>query len=125
MNEQSENPKKPGSLIVFLSSLLWAGDSPFRKPLLVGGLTAPFISFLEHILNTIVSLPLLWKKRAEFSALTWKKILALVYIGAGASALAAILFVQGAVVMNYNFTVAALLQKFQPIFAIFLAAVFL
>ena len=117
--------KKTSAFLVFISSLFWAGDSPFRKPLLTGGLTVTFIAFLEHLLNGIVSLPLLIKKRIEFRLLTWKKILGLIYIGAGASALAAILFVQGAVVMNYNFTVVALLQKFQPVFAILLAAIFL
>ncbi len=114
-----------GPLLVFISSLLWAGDSPFRKPLLTGGLGAGFIALLEHVLNALVSLPLLWKNRIQFRSLNWKQVLGLVYIGAVASALAAILFVKGAVLMNYNFTIAALLQKFQPIFAIILAWIFL
>ncbi len=83
------------------------------------------MAFLEHMFNTLVSLPGLFKQRADFKKLNFKKVLGLFYIGAGASALAAILFVKGAVIMNYNFTVAALLQKFQPLFAILLAAVFL
>jgi drug/metabolite transporter (DMT)-like permease len=112
-------------LIVFLSSLLWASDSPFRKPLLVGGLSAAFISFLEHLFSTVASLPGLWRKRTQFKSLTIAQVLGLVYIGAGASALAAVLFVRGAVDMNYNFTIAALLQKLQPIFAIALAVIFL
>jgi drug/metabolite transporter (DMT)-like permease len=120
----TENKKK-GSLIVFLSSLLWAGDSPFRKPLLVGGLTASFIAFLEHLFSSLASLPGLWRKREEFKHLKLSQGLGLVYIGAGASALAAVLFVRGAVLMNYNFTIAALLQKLQPIFAIILAVIFL
>ncbi len=117
--------KKSGPLIIFISSLLWASDSPFRKPLLTGGLYVGFVAFLEHIFNAAVSLPLLWKRREEFFKLNAKKIAGLLYIGAGASAFAAILFVKGAVAMNYNFTVAALLQKFQPLFAIILAAIFL
>lgn len=117
--------KKYSPLIVFLASLLWAGDGPFRKPLLVGGLAAGFVSFLEHIFNSIVSIPGLWRSRGEFKKLTVSQILGLIYIGAGASALGAILFVQGAVAMNYNFTVAALLQKIQPLFAIVLAVIFL
>ncbi|MBL8029927.1 MAG: DMT family transporter [Candidatus Doudnabacteria bacterium] len=119
------NKKKSGAVIVFLASLLWAGDAPFRKPLLVGGLGTGFVAFLEHMFNGLVSLPGLIRHRADFYKLDFKKMLGLLYIGAGASALAAILFVQGAVAMNYNFTVAALLQKFQPLFAILLAAVFL
>lgn len=116
---------KFGAFWVFISSLLWAGDSPFRKPLLTGGLGAGFIALLEHMLNALVSLPLLWKNRVQLRSLNWKQALGLLYIGAFASALAAILFVKGAVLMNYNFTIAALLQKFQPIFAILLAWVFL
>jgi drug/metabolite transporter (DMT)-like permease len=119
------NNKKSSPLIIFLASLLWAADSPFRKPLLVGGLTAPFIALLEHFFNTLASLPALIKERAAFKSLTLKHWAGLLYIGAGASALAAILYVEGAVAMNYNFTVAALLQKLQPIFAILLAVVFL
>ncbi len=117
--------KKSGPLIVFLSSLLWAGDAPFREPLLLGGLSVPFVGFLEHLINSIVCLPGLIAKRAGFKKLTLKQWAALFYIGAGASALGAILYVQAAVAMNYNFTVAALLQKLQPLFAISLAVIFL
>ena len=112
-------------LIVFLSSLLWAGDGPFRKPLLVGGLSAAFVGFLEHIINSVVSLPGVWTHRGQLKKLTMLQILGLIYIGAGASALGALFFVKGSIAMNYNFTVAALLQKLQPIFAITLAVVFL
>lgn len=117
--------KKTGPLIIFLSSLLWAGDAPFRKPLLVGGLSSGFIAFLEHIINTIACLPGLIRHHLELKNINWKQWLGLIYIGAGASALAAVLFVNGAVAMHYNFTVAALLQKFQPLFAILLAVIFL
>lgn len=117
--------KKFSPFIVFLASLLWAGDGPFRKPLLVGGLGAGFISLLEHLFNSAASLPGLIKHRAQFKTVTKKQWAGLLYIGAGASALGALLFVQGAVAMNYNFTVAALLQKLQPIFAVSLAVIFL
>ncbi len=119
------NPKKRGPFLVFLASLLWASDGPFRKPLLVGGLGVGFVSFLEHLFSSLVSLPGLWKKRAQFKTLKMSQLLGLIYIGAGASALGALFFVKGAVAMNYNFTIAALLQKLQPIFAIVLAVVFL
>lgn len=117
--------KKRGPLIVFLASLLWATDNPFRSPLYQGGLSVPFVGFLEHLLNSIVSLPGLIKHRMALKKLTAKQLAGLLYIGAGASALGALLFVQGAVEMNYNFTIAALLQKLQPVFAILLATIFL
>ncbi len=117
--------KKRGSLIVFLSSLLWATDNPFRAPLYSGGLSVPFVGFLEHLLNGIASLPALFKYRLAFKNLSAKHLCGLFYIGAGASALASLWFFYGAAAMNYNFTVAALLQKFQPLFAIILAAIFL
>ncbi|PIR97407.1 MAG: hypothetical protein COT91_01600 [Candidatus Doudnabacteria bacterium CG10_big_fil_rev_8_21_14_0_10_41_10] len=122
-NEVNKNKKAPWLVVV--ASLLWAGDAPFRKPLLTGGLGVGFISFLEHAINSIASLPGLLRHRADFKKISVKQWLGLVYIGAGASALGAILYVQGAVVMDYNFTIAALLQKLQPIFAITLAVVFL
>ncbi len=123
MNEN--NRKKYSPFIVFISSLMWAGDSPFRKPLLVGGLGAAFIGFLEHVFNAAASLPGLIKDRAQFKLVSAKQWAGLFYIGAGASALAALLYVNGAVAMNYNFTVANLLQKVQPLFAIVLAVIFL
>ncbi len=124
-NMKDEKKKNYGSLIVFLSALLWAGDAPFRQPLLLGGLSVPFVGFLEHLLNTVVSLPGIFAKRAGIKTLRPAQWAGLLYIGAGASALGALLYVQGAVDMNYNFTVAALLQKLQPIFAIALAVIFL
>lgn len=124
-NHKVMNKFKSHPFIVFLASLLWAADGPFRKPLLTGGLAVGFVAFLEHVFNSLVSLPGLIKERAAFKSVAWKQWLGLIYIGAGASALGALLFVQGAAVMNYNFTVAALLQKLQPIFAILLAVIFL
>lgn len=116
---------KFGALLVALSAMLWAGDAPFRKPLLTGGLSAGFISFLEHLFNSLASLPGLLRRRADFKKISKLQWLGLIYIGAGASALGALLYVKGAVAMNYNFTVAALLQKLQPIFAVTLAVIFL
>lgn len=124
-NTQSKKKNRFSPLIVFLASLLWAGDGPFRKPLLVGGLGAAFVSFLEHLINSVVALPGLYSARAQFKSVSAKQWAGLLYVGAGASALGALMFVQGAVAMNYNFTIAALLQKLQPIFAISLAVIFL
>jgi drug/metabolite transporter (DMT)-like permease len=84
-----------------------------------------FVAFLEHTINSVASLPGLIKQRASFKGLKLSQWAGLLYIGAGSSALGALFYVQGAVAMNYNFTVAALLQKFQPIFAIILAVIFL
>lgn len=117
--------KKFQAFLIAFAAFLWAGDAPFRKPLLVGGLGVGFVSFLEHLFNSLASLPGLLKHLGDFKKLSRWQWLGLVYIGAGASALGAILYVQGAVVMNYNFTVAALLQKLQPLFAISLAVIFL
>lgn len=117
--------KKFGATLVFLSSLMWAFDAVFRQPVLKGGLSVSFVAFLEHILNSIVSLPLVIKQRTQFKILSKGQWFGLLYIGFFASALAALLFVEGAVKMNYNFTIAVLLQKLQPIFAIILAVIFL
>lgn len=120
-----EIKQKLRSLSVFAASLLWAADAPLRKPLLVGGFMPAFVSFLEHVVNSLLSLPGLLARFKQLKSLSVKQWAGLVYIGAGASALGAVLFVQGAVAMNYNFTVAALLQKLQPVFAVVLAMIFL
>lgn len=123
--QSSTEKKRKGPLLVLAAALLWAADAPFRKPLLTGGLGVGFVSFLEHFFNSLACIPGLLRHLADFKKVSRWQWLGLIYIGAGASALGVLLYVKAAVDMNYNFTVAALLQKLQPLFAITLAVIFL
>lgn len=108
--------------LVVLGSLLWAFDAPFRK-FLTTQLTSTSIIFMEHILLVVLVIPLLLPRFRELKKLKWKEWLAVIFIGAGGSALASVFFTQSFHYINPSITL--LLQKLQPILAILLAVVIL
>ncbi len=113
---------RTGPWLVALAAFLWAIDAPFRK-YLISGLSSTTIVFLEHILISVVVLVCLWPYFKEFKKLGWRGWLAVIFIGAGGSALATVLFTQS---FHYvNPSVAILLQKIQPLVAILLAVLVL
>ena len=111
-------------LLVALAAMLWGTDALFRSPLLqhLGGepvLQATQLVTMEHIVLTLVCLPIIraaWREIRALSAAQWRAIVA---IGVGASALATILFT---ISFGYgHFIETLLLQKTQPLIAILLA----
>lgn len=105
-----------------IAALLWAVDAPFRK-FLTEDLSSATIVFMEHILIAVLVLVFLGKYLKEMKNLAWREWLAVIFIGLGGSALATVFFTQS---FHYvSPTVAILLQKLQPIFAILLAALVL
>lgn len=111
--------EKYGPWLVFLAAMLWASDAPFRVHL-TKELPSSLIVLLEHAVDVLCVLPILWWKRADFKKLTRTEWLAVGIIGVGSSALASIAFTQAFSYVNPS--VAIVLQKFQPLFAIGLAA---
>src|SRR5438874_9852996 len=84
-------------LLVALAAMLWGTDALFRAPLLqhLGGdpvLQSTQLVTMEHIVLTIVCLPILWAAWREVRSLNAAQWRAIVAIGVGASALATILF---------------------------------
>ncbi len=111
-----------GSFLIFIAAILWATDAPFRT-LLVGNFSSTFIVFGEHVIATLVALPLIYLSWHELKQLTKKEWYAVVFIAICGSALATIAFTQS---FHYvNPSVAILLQKLQPLVAIVLATFFL
>lgn len=108
--------------LVFIAALLWAVDAPFRK-YLTGDLSSTAIVLMEHLVISIVVLIFLRKYLVELKYLAWKEWLALIFIAFGGSALATVFFTQSFRYINPS--VAILLQKIQPLFAITLAFIFL
>ena len=111
-------------LLVALAAMLWGTDTLFRAPLLqhLAGdpiLQATQIVTMEHIVLTIVCIPILWLAWREIRALTWPQWRAIILIGVGASALATILFTIS--FSYFHFIETLLLQKTQPLIAILLA----
>ncbi|HEV2249608.1 MAG TPA: DMT family transporter [Candidatus Limnocylindria bacterium] len=111
-------------LLVALAAMLWGTDTLFRAPLLQHLPGEPIVQAtqivtMEHIVLTIVCLPILWLAWREIRSLSWPQWRAVVLIGVGASALATILFT---ISFGYfHFIETLLLQKTQPLIAILLA----
>ena len=111
-------------LLVALAAMLWGTDTLFRSPLLqhLPGdpvVQATQIVTMEHIVLTIVCLPLLWLGWREIRSFRWPEWRAIILIGVGASALATILFTIS--FSYFHFIETLLLQKTQPLIAILLA----
>ncbi len=116
------NPYKTGPWLIVVAALMWAVDAPFRK-FLTQDLSSTTIVFMEHITIAILVFVFLSRYLRELGNLTWKEWLAVVFIAFGGSALATVFFTQS---FHYvNPSVAILLQKLQPFFAILLAVLVL
>ena len=111
-----------GVLLVALGAALWGTDGVLRVPLL-REMSPAAIVLGEHLILLFYSVPAVilgWGSLGRLRASGW---LALLVIGWGGSALATLLFT--AAFASGDPTVAILLQKTQPLFAILLAQVLL
>jgi drug/metabolite transporter, DME family len=101
---------------------MWGTDGLLRQPL-AGQLPAATVVFWEHLLIVVVLLPFLPSALRAFRAASGRERVALVLIGAGASAVATALFTQA---FRYGDPVTPLvLQKLQPVIAVIAAALLL
>jgi len=102
---------------------MWGTDPIIRKTM-SGTTTATTIVFGEHVILVALTLPLLFPAlRAVFLA-GWRYVAAAVVVGAGASALATILFTD-ALIGHQDYITPVVIQKVQPLVAIVAAAVLL
>lgn len=109
-------------LLVAVGAAFWGTDGVLRVPLLED-MSPPAIVFGEHLALLLYSVPAVvlgWRAFRSFGASHW---ISLLIIGWGGSALATLLFTASFAVGNP--TVAILLQKTQPLFAIVLSSVLL
>ncbi len=112
----------PGVVLIAAAAAMWGTDALFRKPL-AESTSAGTIVFGEHVILVLLTLPLIVPAmRALFAAGT-RYVLAGIAIGAGASAIATILFTQ-AFVKGDPIT-PVVLQKVQPLIVIAAARVML
>jgi drug/metabolite transporter (DMT)-like permease len=104
-----------GFLLVALGAALWGTDGLFRRALAFE-LPAPVVVFWEHVILVLVTLPPLLRFLRNRPELTGKDKLALLFVGAGASTVATILFTQA---FTYGDPTTPLLtQKIQPVIAV-------
>src|SRR3954465_2810286 len=112
----------PGGVPVAPPAVMWGTDALFRRPL-AHSTSAGTIVFGEHVLLVLLTLPLLVPAlRALFRAGA-RYVVAAVAIGAGASAIATILFTQAFV--HGDPITPVVLQKVQPLIVIAAARVIL
>jgi drug/metabolite transporter (DMT)-like permease len=112
----------PGVILVAFAAAMWGTDPILRKPLGIST-TATTIVFGEHVVLVALTLPLLlpalravWKAGPRYIA-------ASIAVGAGASAIATILFTEA--LFHGDFITPVVLQKIQPLVAVLGAAVVL
>lgn len=105
-----------GPLLVAIAAALWGADALLRRPL-AQSTTAATIVFGEHLVLVAVTLPLLLGALVAVWRAGPRYILAAVVVGAGASALATILFTE-AFVRGSDPVTPVVLQKVQPLIAV-------
>ena len=108
--------RSTGIAFVAAAAALWGTDALWRKPL-ADSTSVATIVFGEHVVLAAITLPLLIPALRALWRLGWRYILAAVAIGAGASAVATILFTQ-AFVNSASPVTPVVLQKVQPIVAV-------
>jgi len=113
----------PPAAVIF-AAILWSFDGLLRQSLY----SAP--SFLvitaEHLLGTLLFLPFLILKRKEILMLTKKEWMSVVWVSLCGGILGTFLYTKALSYVGYiDLSVVVLLQKFQPVFAIILAAIVL
>ena len=102
----------PGVALVAIAAAMWGTDGILRVPL-TKEIPSGMIVFLEHAILVVATLPFLRGIGSTLRRLDPGDWVALLLIGAGASAVATALFTQS---FSYGeFTTTLLLQKLQPL----------
>jgi len=112
-----------GFTLVAFAAALWGFDQWIRASL-KGSVSAATLVFGEHVVLVALTLPLAAAALTAVFKLGWRYVLAAIAIGAGASAVATILFTEALFTHN-DFVTPVVLQKVQPVFAVLGAMVVL
>jgi drug/metabolite transporter (DMT)-like permease len=105
----------PGVVLVSVAAALWGTDALFRRPL-AHSISATTIVFGEHVVLVLITLPLLIPALRALWEAGVSYVVAAVAIGAGASAIATILFTQAFV--HGDPITPVVLQKVQLLVAV-------
>jgi drug/metabolite transporter (DMT)-like permease len=112
----------PGVVLVAIAAAMWGTDPIIRKPMSTST-SATTIVFGEHVVLVALTLPLLYPALRAMVRAGWRATLCAVVIGAGASAVATILFTEA--LFHGDFVTPVVIQKVQPLVAIAGAAIIL
>jgi len=106
----------PGVVLVSVAAVMWGLDGLIRKPL-SSSTTAYTIVFGEHVVLVLLTLPLLIPALLALYRAGPAYIAAGIAVGAGASAIATILFTKA--LFHGDFITVVVLQKAQPLIVVF------
>jgi drug/metabolite transporter, DME family len=112
----------PGVILIAFAAAMWGTDPILRKPL-GGSTTATTIVFGEHVVLVALTLPFLLPALRAVGKAGPRYVAASIAVGAGASAIATILFTEA--LFHGDFVTPVVLQKIQPLVAVLGAAVIL
>ena len=115
--------RRDATWLVALGAALWGSDALLRLPLVDRSYPASTIVFLEHVVIVLVTLPWVLPALRAFSGSSARTKAAVLVIGAGASALATVLFTQAFVYAPQDSAAITpvVLQKLQPVIAVMVA----
>jgi drug/metabolite transporter (DMT)-like permease len=113
----------PGVILIAVAAAMWGTDPIIRKTMSLGT-SATTIVFGEHVILAALTLPLLLPALRAVVRAGWRYVAAAVVVGAGASAVATILFTD-ALIGHSDFITPVVIQKVQPLVAIGGAALLL
>lgn len=124
MHSQGINWQRVGPYAIILAALLWSVDALMRQNLY--SLPSIVIVFSEHALGLIITLPWLIQNREKIRALSNRTWLSIFWVALFGGIMGTLFYTKALSYVHYiNFSVVVLLQKLQPVFAIFLAGVIL
>jgi drug/metabolite transporter (DMT)-like permease len=107
--------------LIALAAMLWGSDLLLRPNALSAGWSPAWVVLGEHLLLTLLFLPVLWRERVKLAVLTKPQWGALLFVAWGGSALATWLYTKAFTLDFSHALTVVLLQKTQPIVAIILA----
>ncbi|MFL5960401.1 MAG: DMT family transporter [Gaiellaceae bacterium] len=113
----------PGVVLIAIAAAMWGTDPIIRKTM-SGTTTATTIVFGEHVILAALTLPFLLPALRAVVRAGWSYVAAAVVVGAGASAVATILFTD-ALIGHADYITPVVLQKLQPFVAVGGAALLL
>ena len=105
----------PGVVLVSVAAIMWGLDGLIRKPL-SSSTTAYTIVFGEHVVLVLLTLPLFIPALLALYRAGPAYVAAGIAVGAGASAIATILFTKA--LFHGDFITVVVLQKAQPLIAV-------
>lgn len=111
--------------LIALAAMLWGSDLLLRPNALSAGWSPAWVVLGEHLLLSLLFLPILWRERQTLAVLTKPQWGALLFVAWGGSAVGTWLYTKAFTLDFSHALTVVLLQKTQPIVAILLAGVVL